>query len=112
RDRARRRGFRRHDPPRQGARPGRLVPQAHRQRAGDARPHEVLLAAMHYPLLWRFRLLRALRAKGSWQNRKLLGAQARAEGGNARFNPLNTTEPWPLSWPYNIAGVRNYRTGT
>ncbi len=67
---------------------------------------------MHFPLLWKFRLLRALRAKGNLANRQVLAAQARVEGGNARFNPCNTTEPWPSSWPYNSAGVQNYRTGT
>lgn len=65
----------------------------------------------HLPLLWRFRLLRAIHAKGVVENRKLLGAWARAEGGSARWNPLNTTEPWPGSWNYNSAGVKDYRTG-
>lgn len=71
---------------------------------------------MHLPLMWKFRLLRALRAKGNAANRQVLAAQAKVEGGNARFNPCNTTEPWPGSWPYNYtkAGkplVRNYATG-
>lgn len=66
---------------------------------------------MHLPVLWKFRLLRALRAKGNAANRQVLAAQAKVEGGMARFNPCNTTEPWPNSWPYNSAGVRNYRTG-
>lgn len=66
---------------------------------------------MHLPYLWRFRLLRAIRAKGGSENRRLLGAWARAEGGTARYNPLNTTEPWPHATIYNSAGVRNYRTG-
>jgi len=67
---------------------------------------------VHLPLLWRFRLLRALHARGVSENRRLLGAWQRAEGGSARFNPLNTTEPWPGSWDYNSAHVKNYRTGT
>ena len=66
----------------------------------------------HLPFMWRFRLLRALRAKGNSENRRLLGAWQRAEGGTARWNPLNTTEHWTGSWPYNSAGVQNYRTGT
>lgn len=66
---------------------------------------------MHYPTLWRFRLLRAIHAKGAWQNRRLLAAWAKAEGGTAHYNPLNTTEPWPGSWNYNSAGVKDYRTG-
>lgn len=67
---------------------------------------------MHLPILWKFRLLRALKAKGSRENRRVLAAQARAEGGTARNNPLNTTEPWPRATLYNSAGVRNYRTGS
>lgn len=66
---------------------------------------------MHLPFLWRFRLLRAIHAKGSWQNRRLLGAWARAEGGSARYNPLNTTQPWPRAWDYNTAGVKDYWSG-
>lgn len=65
----------------------------------------------HYPYLWRFRLLRAIHAKGSWQNRRLLGAWARAEGGTASYNPLNTTQPWPGATDYNTSGVRNYPSG-
>lgn len=34
-----------------------------------------------------------------------------AEGGTARYNPLNTTEPWPGATDYNDAGVKNYPTG-
>lgn len=66
---------------------------------------------MHLPVLWRFRLLRAIRAKGNSDNRKLLAAWARAEGGTAQYNPLNTTQPWPHATLYNRIGVRNYRTG-
>lgn len=35
-------------------------------------------------------------------------AQAKAEGGLAHWNPLNTTYPLPGAWLYNTAGVRNY----
>lgn len=35
-------------------------------------------------------------------------AQARAEGGEARWNPLNTTYSLPGSWLYNAQGVRNF----
>ena len=63
---------------------------------------------MHYPPLWRFRLLRALKAKGSSENRRLLGAWATAEGGSARYNPLNTTQPWLGASNYNHVGVKNY----
>jgi len=66
---------------------------------------------MHLPFMWRFRLLRAIHAKGVSENRRLLGAWARAEGGTARYNPLNTTEPWPGSTDYNSVHVKNYPTG-
>lgn len=46
-----------------------------------------------------------------WANRKLLGAWAKAEGGTAKYNPLNTTLPWKNSTTYNAAGVKNYATG-
>ena len=62
----------------------------------------------HLPVLWKFRLLRAIRAKGDAENRRLLAAWARAEGGTARNNPLNTTEPWPGATDYNTVGVKNY----
>jgi hypothetical protein len=56
---------------------------------------------VHLPPLWKFRLLRAIHAKGNLENRQLLAAWARAEGGDARYNPLNTTEPWSGATPYN-----------
>ena len=66
---------------------------------------------MHLPVLWRYRLERALHAKGGGANHELLAAWAKAEGGTARNNPLNTTEPWKGATDYNKAGVKNYRTG-
>lgn len=65
----------------------------------------------HLPLLWRFRLLWAIKAKGNVQNRLLLRAWAQGEGGNAAYNPLNTTQPWPGATDYNPDGVRNYPSG-
>jgi len=62
----------------------------------------------HLPPLWRFRLLAAIHAKGNLENRRLLAAWARAEGGDAAYNPLNTTWPWPAATDYNRAGVKNY----
>jgi len=35
-----------------------------------------------------------------------------AEGGNAKWNPLNTTQRWTGSTDYNAVGVQNYRTET
>lgn len=66
---------------------------------------------MHYPPLWKFRLLRAIHAKGGLENRRLLRAWGKAEGGTAQWNPLNTTEPWPGATEYNSAGVKNYPNG-
>lgn len=68
--------------------------------------------ASHLPWLWKFRLLRAIRAKGNRTNRRLLQAWARAEGGTARNNPLNTTQPWPGATDYNPQGVKNYPNGS
>ena len=69
--------------------------------------------ATHLPYLWRFRVLRLIHGKGNYRpNRELLGAWAQAEGGTARFNPLNTTQPWPNATNYNSVGVKNYRTGS
>lgn len=66
----------------------------------------------HLPTLWRFRLLRAVKAKGNVENRRLLRAWQLAEGGTAAFNPLNTTQPWAGATDYNSVHVRNYATGT
>lgn len=69
----------------------------------------------HLPILWRFRLLRAIHARGVKENRRLLGAWEIAEGGSADFNPMNSTEPWPGATPYNtLEGGRhvwNYPSG-
>lgn len=66
----------------------------------------------HLPFMWKFRLLRAIHARGVKQNRRLLDAWARAEGGTARFNPLNTTQPWPGATDYNSVHVKNYPSGS
>lgn len=61
--------------------------------------------------MWRYRLEKALHAKGGGQNHVLLHAWQKAEGGTARYNPLNTTEPWRGASDYNSDHVKNYRTG-
>lgn len=66
----------------------------------------------HLPTLWKFRVLRGIKAKGVAENRRLLAAWQIAEGGTAEFNPLNTTQPWPGSTFYNTAKVRDYLSGT
>jgi hypothetical protein len=65
---------------------------------------------VHLPVMWRYRVERGLHAKGGGENHRLLHAWQRAEGGTARYNPLNTTEPWKGATDYNSAGVKNYRT--
>ena len=65
----------------------------------------------HLPFMWKFRLLRAIKARGVKQNRRLLEAWARAEGGTAAYNPLNTTQPWPGATDYNTVHVKNYPNG-
>lgn len=62
---------------------------------------------MIFPL-WRFRLAAAGRFGYHPEVWKVWEAWARAEGGTARFNPFNTTEPWPGASEYNTAGVKNY----
>lgn len=64
----------------------------------------------HFPPIWRYRVLAAIKGKGSDTNRELLAAWAKAEGGRARWNPLNTTQWMPGATDYNSAHVRNYRT--
>ena len=58
--------------------------------------------------MWRFRLATAGRFGYHREVFKVWAAQARIEGGNARYNPWNTTEPWPGATNYNAAGVKNY----
>lgn len=63
--------------------------------------------------------LQRLAAPASPANLTFLAAWMTAESGPdtgsptlsaARYNPLNTTEPEPGSWPFNRAGVQNYPT--
>lgn len=79
----------------------------------------------HLPPQWDKRLLAMLNARG-WDAGKfapealrLLAAWARAEGGTATWNPLNSTSrlvqdgrAWQTSPDYNSTGVRNYDTPT
>lgn len=37
-----------------------------------------------------------------------ISAWTAAEGGLARYNPLNTIQPWPGATNYNSVGVKNY----
>ena len=62
---------------------------------------------MTYPL-WRFRI--AVRGHFGYHREvwKVWAAWQRAEGGTAKYNAWNTTEPWPGATDYNSAGVKNY----
>jgi hypothetical protein len=67
-------------------------------------------ADVHLPPYWRERLLGLLLAPLTTGNLELLDAQARAEGGSARWNPINTTFVQEPCTDYNSAGVKNYDT--
>jgi hypothetical protein len=64
----------------------------------------------HLPPNWRQRLLAVLGAPATAENLRLLDAWQRAEGGSARWNPLNSTYPLPFgeSTSYNRSSVQNY----
>lgn len=62
----------------------------------------------HLPPFWRQHLLALVGAKQRAENLRLLDAWQRAEGGAAKWNPLNTTFSLPGASDYNSAGVKNY----
>jgi hypothetical protein len=62
----------------------------------------------HLPPYWRQHLLAVLGATTRPENLRLLDAWQRAEGGAAKWNPLNTTFALPGASDYNSAGVKNY----
>lgn len=77
----------------------------------------------HLPPLWKERLLAVINARGALagdpphESMRFLEAQARAEGGNARWNPLNSSVAikqdgwhWNTTPDYNSIPVRNYDT--
>lgn len=57
-------------------------------------------------------LLVALGAPGTLENAAALIAQMQAEGGQAKFNPLNTTVKAPGSTDYNTVHVQNFVSWT
>lgn len=63
----------------------------------------------HLPPNWKPRLLSLLGAGIGHENLRFLEAQQRAEGGDARWNPLNTTWQFMWSTDYNTTHVQNYR---
>lgn len=58
--------------------------------------------------VWCRDLLAKLQLPGTLENAVSLVAQCQAEGGSARFNPLNCTVPAPGSTAYNSVGVQNF----
>ena len=69
-------------------------------------------AGDYTPASWALALLALLGAPGTAANLTAVTAWERAEGGHwantARFNPLNTTQPEPGSWPVNADGVQAF----
>lgn len=51
---------------------------------------------------------RGLGAKAMLHTRRAWQAQMQAEGGGAKSNPFNTTQPMPGATNYNSVGVKNY----
>jgi len=70
------------------------------------------------PPQWQQRLLALVNARGwltgsfVFETIRLLTAWQQAEGGNAQWNPLNTTEPYKGSTNFNGTGVQNYTKPT
>ena len=69
------------------------------------------MAQSHFPPGWKTRLLAVLNSSRVVDQEviRLLDAWAQAEGGNAQWNPLNTTYYLAGATDYNDAKVRNYR---
>ena len=59
---------------------------------------------------WVRAFLRGIGAPESKRNLYAIVSWIQAEGGNARFNPLNTTHSAPGAVAYNSVGVKSYPT--
>lgn len=59
---------------------------------------------------WARAFLRQIAAPVSHRNLLVLLSWMQAEGGTARWNPLNSTHAAPGATTYNSAGVKNYPT--
>lgn len=70
------------------------------------------MSTQHYPDHWIPRLVSLLEAPNDHERWRFFTAWGQAEGGTARWNPLNTTldlgSTWVLS-NFNSSGVKNYR---
>ena len=62
----------------------------------------------HLPPYWRQHLLAVIGGHAGAENLRLLDAWQHAEGGTAKWNPLNTTFSLPGSTDYNTTGVKNF----
>lgn len=58
--------------------------------------------------VWVRDLLVAIGGPGTLENAVALVAQCQAEGGSAKFNPLNSTRDAPGATDYNSVHVKNY----
>ena len=66
------------------------------------------MADTHLPPFWREHLVAVIGGHMDAEKGRFLTAWAQAEGGTARWNPLNTTLGLPGATDYNSAGVKNY----
>lgn len=75
------------------------------------------MAQTHLPDKWIPRLLGLLELSASHQNFRLMQAWSQAEGGTAKWNPLNTTlhlsgtVDWTEPEDYNSIGVCDFKYG-
>lgn len=68
-----------------------------------------MAAQTHLPPFWIPKTLAPLGAKPGIENTRVLEAQALAEGGTAKWNPLNSSlASVPIGPNYNDVPVRNY----
>lgn len=70
------------------------------------------MSTLHYPDHWITRVLACLEAPNDHERWRFFTAWGQAEGGTARWNPLNTTLDLGPTWTvgdYNSAGVKDYR---
>lgn len=73
------------------------------------------MADTHLPPYWKERLIAVLGGRTAFsrdERHRFLNAWARAEGGTAKWNPLNSTLKVGSSTPYNSVGVQNYVRAT
>lgn len=66
----------------------------------------------HLPPTWRERLIAVIGGHQDAEKLRFLDAWQRAEGGTAKWNPLNTTFDLVGATDYNTAGVKNYSRPT